>query len=196
MNRKNAGFTLIEVMIVIAVIGIAAAFTIPTLLDILPRWRAKSAATDLFSNLQRAKMIAIQKGLNCDVVFSVNPAQYQIRYTDMKDGVSTTAVVITVSLSGYGSGVEFRGPPNGYLAFTPPGAALTITFNSRGMLTAPATAGYAYFSAQKDYPELRAASDPQGKKRYYRAGSTSAGIAVLEMARPTPGTPQASWAWE
>ena len=33
MNKRNAGFTLIDVIIVIAIIGIASAFAIPTFLD-------------------------------------------------------------------------------------------------------------------------------------------------------------------
>ena len=103
MNTKNAGFTLIEVLIVIAIIGIAAGIGVPTFLKMLPNWRTKAATTDLFSNLQLAKLTAIRKGQDCVVTFTGNPAskncQYQISIINKTD-----------SLADYGRSVVFRGP--------------------------------------------------------------------------------------
>lgn len=178
--KKNAGFTLIEVIIVIAIIGITAAFAIPTFLKQLPNWRAKAATTDLFSNLQLAKVTAISKGTNCAVTFTGDPgggvpSQYQINIVNTAGAV--LQVMKTVSLADYGSEVEFRGPEPEYRRFDSnplSAASYTLTFNSRGMVPTGGSAGFVYFSSGK-FADL----DPE--KTYYRAGVTTAG--VIQMQR-------------
>ena len=169
MNKKNAGFTLIEVLIVMAIIGIVTGFAIPTFLDILPNWRAKAAATDLFSNLQLAKMAAIRGGGDCVVTFSGNPdggipCQYQISLVNK-----------TVSLDDYGSKIVFRGPVAGAIFPRFDGdtgsATWTLTFNSRGMVSG--TAINVNFSSMKF-------ADTDPKRTYYRAGATMAGVIHMQ----------------
>lgn len=170
MNRKSAGFTLIEVLIVMAIIGIAAGFTVPTFLNMLPNWRAKAAATDLFGNLQLAKTAAIRRGGDCVVTFSGNPdggvaCQYQISLINK-----------TVSLNDYGSSIVFRGPVVGaiYPRFegdTGAQVTWTMTFNSRGMISGNATD--VNFSSMKF-------ADADPKRTYYRAGATIAGVIRMQ----------------
>jgi len=170
MNKKNAGFTLMEVLIVIAIIGIAAAFTVPTFLNMLPNWRAKAAATDLFSNLQLAKMAAIRKGGNCVVTFSGNPdggvpCQYQIGLINK-----------TVSLDDYGSNIVFRGPVAGAIfprfnLDTGSEVTWTLTFNSRGMISGNAI--------NVNFGSMKFA-DTDPRRTYYRAGATTAGVIKME----------------
>jgi type II secretion system protein H len=57
---KNSGFTLVELLIVIALVGIVAAVAVPNFLTFLPNYRLKSAGQDLFSHLQKAKLAAVQ----------------------------------------------------------------------------------------------------------------------------------------
>ena len=155
MEKKNAGFTLMEILITIAIIGIVTAIAIPNFLTLLPRWRAKAAATDLFSNLQLAKITAVRKGQNVSVTFTGN--SYVIGLINK-----------TVQLSEYKSGIEFRGPAPEYRTVD----VSPLIFNSRGMLTT--AEGYAYLS-----PGNLADSDPD--KVYYRAGATTAGVITMQM---------------
>lgn len=61
MNRqKHAGFTLLEVMIVVAIIGILAAIAVPSYQDMLERDRLKQAAEGLKSDMQFARTEAIK----------------------------------------------------------------------------------------------------------------------------------------
>ena len=124
--KKNSGFTLIELMVVIVVIGIFVAIGVPNFMSWLPKYRLKSAVRDLYSNMQLAKMTAVKSNQDCTVTYSTDPDQY----------VLSGALSKTVVLEDYGSGVNFNGPGNETFAVT------TITFNSRGT----SNSGYAYLS--------------------------------------------------
>jgi len=123
--RKRSGFTIIELIIVIAILGILTAVGVPNFLSWLPKYRLKSAARDLYSNMQLAKMAAIKANGNCSVTYSSNPDQYTVNLLNK-----------TVVLGDYGSGVNFDGPNNETFAVA------TITFNSRGT----SNMGYGYLS--------------------------------------------------
>ena len=62
MNRQNnAGFTLLELMIVVAIVGIVAAFAVPSYQNMIERNRLKQAAGSLLSDMQHARTEAIKR---------------------------------------------------------------------------------------------------------------------------------------
>jgi len=124
--QKRSGFTLIQLTIVIALLAILTAVSVPNFLSWLPKYRLKSAARDLYSNLQLAKMTAIRANKDCSVNYHKNPDRYTVDLLNK-----------TIRLSEYKSGITFHGPNNETFAVP------TITFNSRGT----SNSGYAYLAS-------------------------------------------------
>lgn len=63
-GRRFAGFTLIELMVAVAVVGILAAIAAPSFSDLIAKQRAKAAATDLYLALAKARSEAIKRNSN------------------------------------------------------------------------------------------------------------------------------------
>ena len=66
--RKDSGFSLMELMTAIAILAILAAIAIPGYIGWLPNYRLRSAARDLQSTMQLARLRAVRE--NADVVVS------------------------------------------------------------------------------------------------------------------------------
>ena len=69
-REREAGVTLVELLVVMAILGIMAGVAIPTFAVWFPNYRLRSAATDLFSNMQRAKLGAIKGNTSWGIAFS------------------------------------------------------------------------------------------------------------------------------
>lgn len=67
---SKEGFTLVEIMIVIAVIGIIAAIAIPNFITWLANNRLRDAAQDLLSDMQYTKFESIKRNRNVVVSFT------------------------------------------------------------------------------------------------------------------------------
>ena len=68
--QKTSGFTLMELMITIAILAIVSAITIPNFIGWLPQYRLNAAAREMVSTIQMARLKAI-KG-HTDIVVDVN----------------------------------------------------------------------------------------------------------------------------
>lgn len=76
-RSRNKGFTVIELLIVIAIIAILGLISIGPML----RWRANSfietAANNLMSDFERAKIEAVRYSRNVSIIFSADTTTYQ-----------------------------------------------------------------------------------------------------------------------
>lgn len=69
---SESGFSLMEIIIVIAIIGILSAIALPAIMKWLPNINLQSVARNLYSDIQLAKMQAIKT--NTNVVLTFTPA--------------------------------------------------------------------------------------------------------------------------
>jgi type IV fimbrial biogenesis protein FimT len=60
--HSSAGFTAIELMVVVSILGVLAALAGPSFTPLIERWRVRSAAEDLISTLYYARSEAIKAG--------------------------------------------------------------------------------------------------------------------------------------
>lgn len=61
-RRKSHGFTLLEVMVVVAIMGVLAALAAPSFNPLIERWRVRQVAEQLQSTLHFARSEAIKRG--------------------------------------------------------------------------------------------------------------------------------------
>ena len=70
--EKNNGFSLVEVLTVVAIIGIMSTFAIPPVFSWLSSKGLQSAGRDLYSNMRKAQSIAVKNNRNCAVSFDAS----------------------------------------------------------------------------------------------------------------------------
>jgi prepilin-type N-terminal cleavage/methylation domain-containing protein len=84
--RKNTGFTLMELMVAIAIIAIAASIAIPNIVGWLPTHRLASASRAILSDLQQARLRAVKENTFVTVQFDTGNERYNV-FLDNGDGV-------------------------------------------------------------------------------------------------------------
>ena len=168
------GFTKLELLVTLSILGILTALATPGFLSWLPNYRLKGAVRDLYSNLQLAKSGAVKDRGEWAIRFDPGGNSYQIvsggadrRYSTPADNV----VLKTVSLPSYGSGLCFgRGSATRKVGRNEPIRDCVsypgdrVVFNSRGMTTGT-FGGYAYLT--------------NDRSSCYAVGTWSSGIVVL-----------------
>ena len=136
MKEKNAdGFTLVELITVMAIVAILAMFAIPSMVEALPNFRLKSAANELRASLQQARGLAVRE--NRDVQFVLDADAKGFSFTANKGSADARTYQVKFSdygTAGYGLGKGTTEVTKDWDGVASAQVALphTITFTSRG----------------------------------------------------------------
>jgi type IV fimbrial biogenesis protein FimT len=114
LNRQS-GFSILDVMVALAVFAILAALSTPNLSNWMRVYRLKSAAMDLYSNLQMAKMNAVKENRQWKLRFNTGGFYDVIRCLNVtcENGNVDTDYQISKQVqfnTTYGNEIEFKNP--------------------------------------------------------------------------------------
>lgn len=173
MLNSRLGFTLIETMIVAAIIAILAGIAIPGFIVWLPNYRLKSAAQDIYSDLQTAKMLAVKDNSDKTVQFNIGSKTYTKAdgtVVDIDEEYSKSVFYGKGDATEQVDGTSFTGD---YVTYSSPDDE--ASFNSRGMgnNSGNGGTGFVYIA--------------NSKGKAYAIGSRSSGVVLLRKWDSTAG---------
>ncbi len=135
LKNKSLGFTIIEIMIVIAVIGILGMVTVPKYQGVIDRYRLESSAQIVATQLRNAKQYAMDRRTDVYVMFNSTTVQTFYFHDDVKKYIPLETPQI------FDSGITFKSsstgvgdiPANGGINNIPPYDKCLI-FDRKGFL--------------------------------------------------------------
>ena len=141
IKHNHKGFTLVEAMVVVAIILILAAFAVPAIREAMPNYRLRSLSYDILASAQRARALAVQQNQDMDICFYND--RYRI-YTDTTPGECNDTMIKEILFSDYGNarqGFTVGNPKCGdagvhWEESTPPVSATSFSFSPRGTASA------------------------------------------------------------
>ena len=140
VNKK--GLTLIELAIILSIISITSALSLPSMTSLWSNLRLNKAARDLMIHFHQAKMEAVKRNILCTTTFNVSLSgqdyDYVVYVDDDQDLEydSGESVLKTVKFSDYKSQVGFdltQGGGDGLSFANNDNSRPSIAFNSRGL---------------------------------------------------------------
>ncbi len=148
MNRtEQSGFTLLELMITVIVLGIVVATAIPAFGDMFERQRLNGAARDMYGFLLHARNEAIKKSTDIHVTITQNEAgEWFVGMTDKATACTPTltaaaagdaSCTLNEDIAGTAILTLARMTHDNYPGVILPGGAestLTFTFTSQGIV--------------------------------------------------------------
>lgn len=145
-HKRESGFTVVELVIVLTIITVLVAVTVPTASVWLPNYYLRKASMGIFANMQYAKSEAVRLDSPYAVVFDPGNDRFSLASGPGADGVFGTGndddIVHTINLADYGNNIVF-GTGSATVNFDDGGGTFpadsvsyannAVVFDSRGM---------------------------------------------------------------
>lgn len=168
-NRAKNGFSLIELMVVVVIIGIMLMIAIPAFNSMQRRQRIQSAAQGLAQEIRAERERALSVGGQYIIAFTPGGAQYTV----IRPNGTTITRRITEAAGGvisFGPGTAMGNPPEGSGPVPADGVDFpgdSLVIDARG----GATSGVAYMTDGREHYAVGV--NTLGKVKVYRFGSGS-----------------------
>jgi prepilin-type N-terminal cleavage/methylation domain-containing protein len=78
MIKKQKGYTLTELMVVVSIMGTMGLVAVPNVATSLPSYRLRNTAADMCSNIRKARSLAVKYNRNILVTFNIDSRTYTI----------------------------------------------------------------------------------------------------------------------
>ena len=89
----QSAFSLIELAIILAIIGVLAVIAIPNMMEMTPRIRLNNAAQGIATDLQFARIRSITIGKECRLNFNVSEDSYTIEEGNRSSGSNSWSTI-------------------------------------------------------------------------------------------------------
>lgn len=116
--RRKTGFTLVESVVAVAIIGIVSAIAIPQMRTLMDRYRLDGAVRLIWADLQNARMTAIKENRSIRAEFDFLAHTYSISRVDTGENI------LTRNLNGEYPTVSAYKTSGGSITFTSTGVTL------------------------------------------------------------------------
>jgi prepilin-type N-terminal cleavage/methylation domain-containing protein len=148
---SHQGFTLLDMIIALSILGILCSIAIPAYSSWLPDYELKNAVRDLYSNMHLARMLSIKENKKYNIVFETNgTGSYRLV---RPDGTTLKNIRFAdydrTGEIGYGGGKAAKSAKEGGGPIPADGVSYQnnkIFFNSKGIASGM---GYVYLENQK-----------------------------------------------
>lgn len=150
-GRRAAGFTIIEVLMVIVILGVLVSMGLPSMRDLIASTKVKTATSDVFASLVFARSEAIKRNAAVEIV-PVAPTNWNAGWSVKSTGTVAT-LMVQDSITG---DVAVSGPNT------------TLRYRGDGRLTdasgAPLTADFTFIATAYSHIQMRCIKiDPSGR---------------------------------
>ncbi len=130
--RNAKGLSLIEVLVVVVILGIASGLAVPSFSTWIDKYRVKKTARQLATDLQFAKMKSIAEKVEYKLIFDSTNKAYTIQRGDLPSASTSWTVVdiprqLADSTNPYYSKSVSLNSTVGAVTFTPAGSASMAT---------------------------------------------------------------------
>lgn len=148
--KRDSGFTLAELMVVTSIIAIMSAVAIPSLISWLPNYRLSSAAREVLSAIELARLTAVRENASVAVAFTPGNAAYRL-YVDngegggaandltqngsertLRNGQMPSSIAMSSAAFGASSSFRFNGIGLPFRSDGSPGGGAVVLTNSKG----------------------------------------------------------------